>query len=497
MSAYYNENDPRAAAWLRELIKEGLIAPGVVDERSITEIQPHELDGYTQCHFFAGIGGWSLALRLAGWPDDKPCWTGSCPCPPFSAAGKKKHCPACGGKPIPHPLKTGIFACVPCGHEWLADGRHLWPEFHRLIKARQPSVVFGEQVAGADGLVWLAGVRSTLETLGYDVGGSDLCAAGLNAPHIRQRLYWCAYGAMADSGRECNERGGVAGNMASQISGTQRAAREREWSGDAARDSSTVGKLAYTKHAEWRPINGPVEDERYRHDCGREETHSEPRTRGEVCDVANNPSKRRNGGAGMQGANWRNVAEAGGTDGWRRLRMPPIARDDTCENCGGGCDECECPIPPLNGFEYDEREDGMWERPITDRLEHPASNGREQWRAESSGRGVASGRRIGACGMGDANSAGSLSRRQATTTDRYGSAAISDGGTGGAWDRFDILPCRDGKARRVESGTFPLAHGVPGRVGLLRGYGNAIVPQVAAEFIQACEESFGVMKTTP
>ncbi|MCS5931780.1 DNA cytosine methyltransferase [Klebsiella pneumoniae subsp. pneumoniae] len=27
-------------------------------------------------------------LRLAGWPDDKPVWTGSCPCQPFSAAGK-------------------------------------------------------------------------------------------------------------------------------------------------------------------------------------------------------------------------------------------------------------------------------------------------------------------------------------------------------------------------------------------------------------------------
>lgn len=35
----------------------------------------------------------------------------------------------------------------------------------------------------------------------------------------------------------------------------------------------------------------------------------------------------------------------------------------------------------------------------------------------------------------------------------------------------------------------PLAYGVPARVGLLRGYGNAIVPQVAAEFIQAYRET--------
>jgi DNA (cytosine-5)-methyltransferase 1 len=57
------------------------------------------------------------------------------------------------------------------------------------------------------------------------------------------------------------------------------------------------------------------------------------------------------------------------------------------------------------------------------------------------------------------------------------------------WGTTDWLYCRDGKWRPVESGTFPLADGVPGRVGLLRGYGNAIVPQVAAEFIRAFMEA--------
>jgi DNA (cytosine-5)-methyltransferase 1 len=46
----------------------------------------------------------------------------------------------------------------------------------------------------------------------------------------------------------------------------------------------------------------------------------------------------------------------------------------------------------------------------------------------------------------------------------------------------------DGKVRRIEPGTRPLVDGIPGRVGLLRGYGNAIVPQVAAQFIQAFDE---------
>src|SRR4030095_3056253 len=88
MSAYYNEIDHAAAEWLRALIAAGLIPAGDVDERSIADVGPHDLAGYDQCHFFAGIGGWPYALRLAGWPDDRSVWTGSCPCPPFSPAGE-------------------------------------------------------------------------------------------------------------------------------------------------------------------------------------------------------------------------------------------------------------------------------------------------------------------------------------------------------------------------------------------------------------------------
>jgi len=86
-AAYYNEIDPYAAQWLRNLIAAGLIAPGIVDERNVLDVSPDDLAGFTQCHFFAGIGVWSYALRLAGWSDDRPAWTGSCPCQPFSVAG--------------------------------------------------------------------------------------------------------------------------------------------------------------------------------------------------------------------------------------------------------------------------------------------------------------------------------------------------------------------------------------------------------------------------
>ncbi len=175
MAAYYNENDPFAAAWLRELIKAGHIADGEVDERSIAVVRPDDLLGFVQCHFFAGIGGWSLALRLAGWPDDRTVWTGSCPCQPFSQSGKT--------------LSAD-------------DPRHLWPALFDLIRESRPSEVFGEQVASADGRAWLDLVFTDLEAANYRVGAANLCAAGVGAPHIRQRLYWMGHAIDGESRQE-------------------------------------------------------------------------------------------------------------------------------------------------------------------------------------------------------------------------------------------------------------------------------------------------------
>lgn len=165
MKAYYNEINPYAAQWLRNLIAAGLIADGDVDKRDIKDVRAADLVGYTQCHFFAGIGGWSYALRLAGWPDDRPVWTGSCPCQPFSAAGRKKG---------------------------MQDERHLWPVWFNLIRERRPVTVFGEQVEAAINHGWLDLVQDDLEREGYTVGAVGLPAACVGAPHIRQRLWFVA-----------------------------------------------------------------------------------------------------------------------------------------------------------------------------------------------------------------------------------------------------------------------------------------------------------------
>jgi DNA (cytosine-5)-methyltransferase 1 len=182
MTAYYNEFDPKAAAWLRELIADGLIAPGEVDERDIRDVTPDELRPFRQVHLFAGIGGWSASLRKAGWADDDPVWTASCPCQPFSAAGAR------GG---------------------FADERHLWPAVYHLATQCGPDVLLGEQSSSKDGLAWFDLVSADMEAAGYAGGALDLCSAGFGAPNIRQRSYFVW---MADAAREQHNRAGGAGS---------------------------------------------------------------------------------------------------------------------------------------------------------------------------------------------------------------------------------------------------------------------------------------------
>lgn len=238
--AYYNEFDPFAANWLRELIKDGLIAPGVVDERSITEVSPEDLNGFAQCHFFAGIGGWSIALRLAGWPDDRPVWTGSPPCQPFSVAGKQ----------------TGK-----------SDERHLWPAFFDLIREQAPTTVFGEQVASAIRHGWFDDLQKDLENQNYASAMAVLPACSVGAPHKRERLWYVA-NRLADTQGDGNSRG------LRQIPGTneEQQTRKEPWEDEAEQringgiisgdvsvansiDARPQGGLCRGPDTEWEAIN--------------------------------------------------------------------------------------------------------------------------------------------------------------------------------------------------------------------------------------------------
>ena len=346
----YNEIDSYAASWLRNLVNADLIAGGEVDERSIEDLEPSDLTGTRQFHAFAGIGAWSYALRLAGVPDDAAVWTGSCPCQPFSIAGRGR------------------------GTD---DPRHLWPAWFRLIRECRPPVVFGEQVASPAGRAWLDAVSADLEEVGYAVGAADLCAAGVGAPHIRQRLYFVAYALPTE--------------------------RPEGWTGTGRRSATRSGGDGRVVFAEsLRPERGE--------EAGREAGHR-PQLGGEARLV-------------------------------------------------GHADAARLPLGPGT-------EDGRG----SVRDEGPTTT------ATSSARRV-----------GEPDRSRSLPRGEAAETMGYGGPVDPAGGRGatcGPWHPADWLPCRDGKLRPVEPGTFPLAHGAPARVGRLRAYGNAIVPQVAAAFVRA------------
>lgn len=200
MTAYYNEIDQFAAQWLRNLIDAGQIAPGYVDERSIEDVTPGDLRGFTQHHFFAGVGVWSYALRQAGWPDSKPVWTGSCPCQPFSAAGKGN------------------------GFD---DERHLWPAFQWLIDECKPERIFGEQVASGNANEWFDLVQTDLEGMGYAFGLTPFTAASIGAPHIRERAYWVAHANMQHQSATGNAPGIAERIRSSAIDGMANAGGER------------------------------------------------------------------------------------------------------------------------------------------------------------------------------------------------------------------------------------------------------------------------------
>jgi len=94
--------------------------------------------------------------------------TGGFPCQPFSVAGKQKG---------------------------TSDDRHLWPEMFRIIKTFKPRFVIGENVRGIvniqDGVVFET-VCTDLESEGYEVQPFNIPAAGVGAPHRRERIFFIA-----------------------------------------------------------------------------------------------------------------------------------------------------------------------------------------------------------------------------------------------------------------------------------------------------------------
>lgn len=288
--AYYNEIDPYAADWLRNLIAAGHIAPGDVDERSIEDVHPNDLRPYTQCHFFAGIGVWSYALRRAGWPDDRSVWTGSCPCQPFSAAGKGTA---------------------------FDDERHLWPAWHWLISECRPPVVFGEQVASKDAEPWLDLVQTDMEALAFAIAAVAFPSASVGAPHIRDRTYFMAHaagtgpqrgqfsGQRLDAQRAAAERSGrpsglahphlIAGGQGSAIDGRRHPGSDARARAGSGGDGVPFGVADAQQHHRGRQA-APADNDRPQADGPADRAGGRGGSSGWVGDAFDQPRKRDAGG---------------------------------------------------------------------------------------------------------------------------------------------------------------------------------------------------------
>jgi len=310
MAAYYNEIEPYAAQWLRNLIKAGHITDGEVDTRSIVDVRPDDIRGFTQAHFFAGIGGWSHALHLAGWPNDRPIWTGSCPCQPFSVAGKG----------------AGVD-----------DPRHLWPDFFRLISSVRPPVVMGEQVAGQAGYGWLDGVRFDLEAEGYTSRGVDIPACAVDAPHIRSRLYWVAENLGDANSRGCGENGGRGGvgEICSRTiySGVSSQERNSIYGGDLgdARNAGSQGRVLrrqdQERETEQRHLgrDGSAYGGSHMADAQQLGDRAEVGAAGDVSPQGDRPSDQHGGRGSAPVSAWSDAVWLTGADGKARRAQPGIS----------------------------------------------------------------------------------------------------------------------------------------------------------------------------
>tara|TARA_R110002126_G_scaffold116221_1_gene255537 strand:- start:766 stop:1770 length:1005 start_codon:yes stop_codon:yes gene_type:complete len=172
----------------------------------------------THGSLFSGIGGFDLAAEWMGWEN-----VFHCEYDPFCQKVLKHHFP---NSKLYEDIKTfdasnysgridiltGGFPCQPFSNAGLRKGteddRHLFPQMLRIIKEISPRYIVGENVSGL--LNWSGGlvfeeVCADLETEGYEVTPFILPAAGKNAPHRRDRIWFVAKNTNKN-GRGSNKR---------------------------------------------------------------------------------------------------------------------------------------------------------------------------------------------------------------------------------------------------------------------------------------------------
>jgi DNA (cytosine-5)-methyltransferase 1 len=160
----------------------------------------------THVSLFSGIGGFDLAAEWAGFETALQVEND-----PYALQVLDKHWPdvpritdirEVTSESVREPVTvlSGGFPCQPFSQAGLrrgaSDDRYLWPEMLRVIRELCPAWVVGENVSGLlsiDAGMEIDRIVASLETTGYEAWILHYPAAGVGAPHRRDRIFIMAY----------------------------------------------------------------------------------------------------------------------------------------------------------------------------------------------------------------------------------------------------------------------------------------------------------------
>jgi DNA (cytosine-5)-methyltransferase 1 len=353
--------------------------------------------------------------------------TGGFPCQPFSVAGKQKG--------------TG-------------DDRHLWPEMFRIIKAFRPRIVIGENVKGIiniqDGLVFET-VCTDLENEGYEVQAFNIPAAGVQAPHRRERIWIIATNVANpisdDERREITRSYEEARRI--QEEHRENDSSSRFFSGTSAIRNSDNGHevMANTNNTGNRTPeyeinkNGKEINERWK---GQPQFKSS----GHSTDVANTNTGLRDGTEEEIQSRGKTLNPSSAGRG-----VEDVANPESLRPRGGNREKC----------------------------------GTEEWKFQQS-------EQEGSSIRSETEGRSSQDRTNVANTESSIGYELQVDTRDGKFETQEIP--RDGSSLRregswwdVEPDVGRVAHGIPGRVHRLKGLGNSIVPQIAEEIGKAIIKS--------
>ena len=427
---------------------------------------------------FSGLGGFSLGLERTGHfktvafcDNDKYCnlvlqkhWKGVKIYNNVKEITKEKL--IADGVQLPD-IITGGFPCQPFSvagkQAGTDDDRHLWPVMFRIIQEFTPRWVIGENVKGLtniqDGVVFET-VCTDLEGEGYEVRTFNIPAAGVGAPHRRERLWIVAH-----------RKESMVNTDDVRLEQHNETKEEPSWWRTSTTFEPTSNVVDTISNDKGREISRSDEEER-----GIQEEHRQDDSSARLTSRTSSIRQTNNGHEDME-------------DSRRTLQQGTELREKNEDEVGEGYanqhqrssspSEFNVANANINGTKRNQPEDRQGSRTqqsgedVADTYAR-LSNGTYE---EVQSRGQTS----------DTSSEGSTDVANTESSDRHDNEAVTRDGESQAQEVFGNGSSVSGEGSwwHTEPDVGRVAHGVPGRVYRLKGLGNSIVPKIAEEIGKA------------